>query len=129
MPMFEAYMAELNRQFGRDQIAAFARDHRDRFAPGQRVDFEFLMQPGNRLQDAWGRYFGQAPGSFVEALRGVIHYALSSEPPIPVTFAWAPGYDFELTLWQAADTEATRGGVTVLIKSRYPDDPHPARNR
>ena len=127
MPMFEAYIAELNRNCGRDQIAAFAREHRDRFAPGQRVDFAFLMEPGTPLQTAWSKYVGQAPGAFMEALRGVIHHALSSDPPIPLTFAWAPGYDFELTVWQAADTEMTRGGITVLVKSRYPDDPLPMR--
>lgn len=125
MPMFETAIAELNRKTSRDGIAAFASEHRERFAPGQRVDLAFLMEEGTPLQAAWSKYVGQAPGAFMEALRGVIHYAASAEPPIPVTFAWAPGYDFELTVWQAGDTATTKGGITVLIKSRYPDDPHP----
>jgi hypothetical protein len=123
--MFEAYVAELNRQFGKDQIAAFAHDRRDHFAPGRSFDLSFLMPSDSPLQPAWQKYLGQAPGAFLEALRGVVHYAVSHDPPIPVTFAWAPGYDFELSLWQAADTATTRGGITVLVKSRYPDDPHP----
>jgi hypothetical protein len=127
MPMFEAYVAELNQQFGKDRIAAFARDRRDHFAPGRSFDLSFLMPADSPLHDPWSKYVGQAPGAFLEALRGVVHYAVSHDPPIPVTFAWAPGYDFELSLWQAADTRTTRGGITVLVKSRYPDDPHPVR--
>jgi hypothetical protein len=39
-----------------------------------------------------------------------------------VTFAWAPAYDWEITVWDAPC------GVTVLIKSRYPADGVPNRN-
>jgi hypothetical protein len=125
MPMFEAYAAELNRRFGSDQIVAFAHERRDHFAPGRSLDLTFLLPADSPLHEPWSRYLGQAPGAFLEALRGVLHYAVSHDPPIPVTFAWAPGYDFELSLWQAADTRMTRGGITVLVKSRYPGDPHP----
>lgn len=44
---------------------------------------------------------------------------------LPVTFAWAPGYDWELSVWDVADTDQSRGGMTMLIRSRYPADPHP----
>jgi hypothetical protein len=30
-----------------------------------------------------------------------------------------------VTIWQAPDTRTSRGGITVLVKSRYPDDTHP----
>jgi len=30
-------------------------------------------------------------------------------------------------VWQAPDTKTTKGGITVLIKSRYPDDAHPIK--
>jgi hypothetical protein len=44
---------------------------------------------------------------------------------MPITFAWAPGYDYELSVWDVADTADTAGGITVLLRSRYPADPHP----
>lgn len=125
MPMFEAYVAELNRRFGKDGIQELAKERREHFAPGRPLDLSFLHAADSPLQRPWAGYIGQAPGSFQDAVRGIIHYALSTDPPTPVTFAWAPGYDFELSLWHAADTRATRGGITVLLKSRYPDDPHP----
>jgi hypothetical protein len=127
MPMFETYMTELNTQLSRSQVTSFAATNADRFAPGRPLDFEFLMGPDNPLAAKWKAYIGQAPSSFMEALRSVLHHAVSAQPPIPVTIAWAPGYDFELNIWQAADTAETRGGITVLIKSRYPDDRHPVR--
>lgn len=127
MPMFETYLAQMNRHFGADRIQTLAAQRRDHFAPGAPLDLSFLLEPDTPLQRAWSRHLATAPGSFLEVLRGVIHHALSTEPPTPVTFAWAPGYDFEVTVWQAADTKTTRGGITVLLKSRYPDDPHPLR--
>jgi hypothetical protein len=125
MPMFETYLAQLNRHFGADRIRTLAAERRDHFAPGAPLDLSFLIEGDTPLQRAWNRHLASAPGSFREVLRGVVYYALSTEPPTPVTFAWAPGYDFEVTLWQAADTSMTRGGITVLLKSRYPDDRHP----
>ena len=70
-------------------------------------------------------YFAHMPGAIHESLRSVIHHALSTNPPTQITFAWAPAYDWELTVWQAPDTRHTKGGITLLIKSRYPDDKHP----
>ena len=129
MPMYETYFAEMNRQFGKDRIETLASERRDHFAPGKPLDLNFLMEGDENLQRAWNEYQALAPAALLEAVRSVIHHALSTSPPTPVTFAWAPGYDFELSLWQSADTRMTRGGVTVLMKSRYPDDPHPVRGR
>lgn len=125
MPMYEAYFAELNREFGAERIQDFAAKRRDHFGPDRPLELGFLKEDGTPLQRAFSRHLAEAPGSMREALRGVIHHALSTDPPTPVTFAWAPGYDYEMTLWQSADAELTRGGITVLIKSRYPVDPRP----
>lgn len=128
MPMYEAYFAELNREFGADRIQDFAAKRRDHFAPGRALDLGFLKEEGTPLQRAFSNHLADAPGALREALRGVIHHALSTEPPTPVTLAWAPGYDYEMTVWQSADSDLTRGGVTVLLKSRYPIDPRPKPN-
>jgi hypothetical protein len=123
MPVMQTMLHELNGKFGRDQIQATA-TRKDAYAPGQQI-VGALIAGGTPLAPAFKDYFAQMPGAIHETLRSVIHHALSTTPPTHVTFAWAPAYDWEITVWQAPDTKTTKGGVTLLIKSRYPDDAHP----
>ncbi|WP_297692367.1 hypothetical protein [Phenylobacterium sp.] len=125
MPMLQTYLAQLNRQFHPDRIAGFKAERLQHFAPGQSLDLAFLGDEKTPLHRAWTSYFQTVPPSIREAVRAVIHSALATDPPTPLTMSWAPGYDFELNVWHAPDTDMTRGGITVLIKSRYPSDPHP----
>ena len=125
MPMLQTYLAHLNREFGADRINQFKAERQQHFAPGRALDLAFLGEEKTPLGRAWASHFQKIPDSIREAVRGVIHAALSADPPVPVTFAWAPGYDFELNVWHAPDTDMTRGGITVLVKTRYPSDPHP----
>ncbi len=88
-----------------------------------------IVKKGTRLYELWQDYLEQLPGSIQEAFRSIVYYALSTDPPTPITFAWAPGYDYELTIWYVPDTPPTRGGITLLLKSRYPNDPHPTSSQ
>jgi hypothetical protein len=124
MPMFQTVLGELNVHMGREKIRDLAK-RKDLFAPGTDPDYGFLMESHPGLVSAWQAYLKEMPLGIRTGLRAIIHHALSTEPPTAVTFAWAPGYDYEMTVWQAPDTKATKGGITVLIKSRYPDDDHP----
>jgi len=117
MPVMQTMLNELNAKFGKDQIQATAAN-KDIYAPGQQIS-------GTPLASMFKGYFAHMPGAIHESLRSVIHHALSTNPPTQITFAWAPAYDWELTVWQAPDTRHTKGGITLLIKSRYPDDKHP----
>ena len=125
MPPFQTVLAELNHEFGRDRIIRFAEARAEQFSAGKPLDLTFLVDAKTPLYRAWKSYLELAPISFRETLRCIIHHALTTSPPTQITFAWAPGYDYELTLWQAPDTKMTKGGITVLLKSRYPDDKHP----
>lgn len=130
MPALQTTVGYLNIAFGERNIAEFA-TNRDAFASGKRLSSGVkltLPQPSPLLRH-FVSYVDGLPASFQEIIRSTIYYALSTNPPTQVTFAWAPGYDFELTAWQAPDTRATRGGITVLLKSRYPDDTHPLSGR
>lgn len=74
------------------------------------------------------------PPSLQEVIRAAIYSALTREPRIPVTMSWTPGYDFEVSVWEAPGTGRTIGGITIQIRSRYPDDRRdlqraPARRR
>jgi hypothetical protein len=120
MPMFQALVSSLNTSFHPDQIAKLA-VRKDEFAPGKALDLSFVAPARSPLQKVWVRYIKSMPPTIQETLRGVIHQALSASPPRLVTFAWAPAYDFEITVWDAPC------GITVLIKSRYPADAEPNR--
>jgi len=121
MPRFQAMISELNDKFSPQRVAETA-ENLEPFAPGQKLSGVFARSPLHML---FSVYLEDVPFIFKDTLRAVMHHALSTKPPTPVAFAWAPGYDFELTMWQAPDTPETRGGITVLVKTRYPDDKHP----
>lgn len=118
MPGFAALVAELNRRFHPSQINDFAK-HADAFAPGKPLDPGLISQPGSPVQRRFSSYLEEVPPVLREAVRSVIHQALSSQPPTQLTFAWVPAYEFEMTISHAAC------GITVVFKSRYPNDKLP----
>jgi len=98
---------------------------REKFAPGNPLAAGVVITKEAAIHESYAAYINDIPIGIQEAIRSVIYYALGTKPPTQISFSWAPGYDYEVTMWQAPDTSKTRGGVTVLVKSRYPDDPHP----
>jgi len=124
MPALQTVLSNLNYAFSKNEVAQLIARRED-FAPGKPLDLGFATPKGTPLYRAWRNYIKQLPESFQDTLRGIIFYSLSTKPSTPLTFAWAPGYDYELAIWHAPDTRETRGGITVLIKSRYPIDKHP----
>jgi len=130
MPGLQTTAGYLNTAFGRDNIDGIV-GNRDAFAPGKKLSAALgtVFDTHKALFKALVPYVDGLPVIFQENLRSTIFHALSTTPPTQITFAWAPGYDYELTIWQAPDTSATRGGITVLLKSRYPSDPHPISSR
>lgn len=124
MPMLQSILSELNSAFGRQGIKQTV-EHRESFAPGKPLDLSMVVSRDSKLHDSWVEYLERLPPSMKEALRSVIYQSLSTKPPTLITFAWFPGYDYELNLSQAPDTKTTRGGITILMKSRYPSDSHP----
>jgi hypothetical protein len=125
MAAFQTVTSYLNAAFSRDNIGQIV-PKRELFAPGRSLVQGVVIKEGTRLHALWVEYLGKLPGSFQEVLRSTIYYSLSTEPPTPIVFAWAPGYDYELTIWHSPDTPPTKGGITILMKSRYPSDAHPA---
>lgn len=125
MPALESVLSDLNLAFSRDRIKTLAARAAQFIPDGSPLKAGHLTEEGTVLHRALEGYIGELPGAFHASVRALLHYAITAEPPIPVTFAWAPGYDFELTVWQAPDAPTTRGGITLLVKSRYPGDRHP----
>lgn len=127
MPRFQTLLSDLNTAFNRHQISKRV-DRIDAFGPDRPLDealAEIVSEPGSVEHRAFRNYIRKIPPAIQEGLRSTIYSALRTSPPTLITYAWAPGYDFEATYWQAPDTDETRGGITILIKSRYPADRHP----
>ncbi|HSZ50984.1 MAG TPA: hypothetical protein VK801_05395 [Caulobacteraceae bacterium] len=123
MPIMQTLLGELNNVFRQSRINELAGRAED-FAPGKPLHAALTTQ-GSPLHGHAVNVLQGMPGSIHEVIRSTIYYALKTQPPTLVSFAWAPGYDYEVTVWQAPDTAQTRGGITVLVKSRYPSDAHP----
>ncbi|MGA2291646.1 hypothetical protein [Bradyrhizobium sp.] len=127
MPHLQTALGTLNTAFSRDNIAKLV-PNRPAFREGQELAQGVVVHQKMALHADWMKILRQIPVGMQEAIRAMIHHALGTNPPTPITFAWAPGYDYELSIWQAPDTRTSRGGITMLIKSRYPDDDHPLKN-
>jgi len=120
MPMFRAFVNHLNREFGPDRIGENVKAA-GAFAPGKTLDASFVVRKGSTEHKLVQSYLKKMPPHLRESLRGAIHGALTSKPAKPITFAWAPGYDFEVNIWDYGC------GMTVLVRGRYPADRTPSR--
>jgi hypothetical protein len=123
MPRMQTAVSAFNASFGPQGIAemdpsVFAADADLSLA-------EALQRAGVSLDDATAAFVDGWPSGIKAAVRAVLHDNLTRSGTVPVTFAWAPGYDFEVSIWDVRDTAETAGGITILFKSRYPDDTHP----
>jgi hypothetical protein len=124
MPAINATVFKLNDKFNPNSAAATAANV-DLFAPGQRLQASFVFPTDPPLRRVLQKYLDALPSGIHEALRGVIHNALSSNPPTPMVFNWEATYDFGLVITQTPDTVMTPGVISVTLRGRYPDDDHP----
>ena len=99
MPMLHAMVRHLNRLFDDDHIREFAKQAHQ-FAPGQALDVDVLKFPNAALARRFQKYINHLPDGMKEVLRALFSHALSASPPIPMNFSWAPGYDYEMTMWE-----------------------------
>ena len=123
MPRMQTAVSAFNASFGPQGIreldgAVFATDSGLSFS-------EALQRSGVELEEATAAFVDRWPSGIQAAVRAVLADNLRRDGTVPVTFAWAPGYDFEVSIWDVRDTAETAGGITILFKSRYPDDAHP----
>lgn len=122
MPIYQKMLGRLNRLFDHPAIDDLPVEM---FADDRSLSslaFEFEVAKS----EADAEYLHAIPSGMQAALRGLIVDNLRRDPRLAMTFAWAPGYDYELTVWEAPGTRVSPGGITILLRSRYPDDTHPA---
>lgn len=116
MPAYQLMLAELNQLLTRDKIGDI---DPDLFREGQLLA-DTLPE---HAREEMGFTLNALPDALHEAIRAVLRNAIQRR--MPVTLAWAPAYDFKLSVWDVSSTENTPGGITVFLECRYPDHPHP----
>jgi hypothetical protein len=62
------------------------------------------------------------PEGLREVMRATIRSCVNREPRVPLTVAWAPSYDYQVEVWETADTPPA---MTMMLRSRYPVDSTP----
>ena len=125
MPRMQTAVTAMNATFGADRIGDLDPAP---FAPGGDGEATLsaaFVAAGVDFDEATQRYVDGWPTAIQAAVRATVHENLTRAGRVPITFAWAPGYDYEVTVWDVRDSTETAGGMTVLFKSRYPSDTHP----
>ena len=142
MPGMQVALSFLNKMLGDPELLRRDRDNLlNLFRPGQTVN-EMVGVADTLLNQAMQG--GSVPGAdpsriaqllrgepptIIEAQRAVVRRNLEREEPFGMTFAWAPAYDWELTVWESPPTDISPGWITVLIKGRYPTDQQPVTGK
>jgi len=63
-------------------------------------------------------YLDSWPVGLQDIIRAAVYSAVLRK--LPVTFAWLPGYDFKVTVTEAAGIPESPGGMTIVLESKYP---------
>lgn len=124
MPALQVAMGPLNERFSAANIGNAELNPPEAFAEGVHLA-DLVEEQAFLPQAAVVAFLKQMPTAMHEAIRAVIHADLGRDKPLPITFAWQPGYDWELTVNDVASTDETEGGITIIVRSRYPRDTHP----
>jgi hypothetical protein len=121
VPFFQLMLGRINQLFDWPAINEIQQEV---FDPGASlVELALENEIANNSREA--AVLQAIPRGMQEALRALIRDNLSRDVRLAMTFAWAPGYDYELQLWEAPGDDGSRGGITVLVRTRYPSDAHP----
>jgi hypothetical protein len=114
MPMMQTMVSSLNTTFRVENLGEINPELFEKGVP--------LSDAARRLGlDDMGlaEWLDKIPAALHDGIRGAILSALTRDVPHPVTFAWAPSYDYELSMWDVSAGPRTPGGVTILLKTPY----------
>ena len=113
MPLLQAMSKRANECLNRDNIGGIDAELLTGDSLSQLAADLGIATTASELAylDAW-------PSTMQEGLRAILVDAVKKGQP--VTVAWAPAYDYQITLWEAADTDVSPGGLTLLLQGRYP---------
>jgi hypothetical protein len=126
MPVFHEITGRLNDRFRHGEISEV--DIAPFLGDDSLADIAFGMDIVGDPDSVSYAILDAIPQGMQAALRALIVHNLSRAPADrwEMTFAWAPGYDYEVNLWEAPSTVVSRAGITVMLRTRYPADAHPS---
>lgn len=127
MPFMQTALSSMNSAFSADALQSFDSDAPSLFHvdSGASLSEALRRTPGLDLSDAVAGFVDTWPSGLQAALKAIIHHNLTREARVPITFAWKPGYDYSVEMYDVHDTKTSTGGITVIVTSRYPADAHP----
>ncbi|MDH5673802.1 MAG: hypothetical protein OEZ06_16720 [Myxococcales bacterium] len=121
MPQMQTMFAELNQYTtpegmlklkGQAKGGQAPTELRQRITAGRgRADFAKAIE-------AW-------PSGIRAMMRALINDNLEREVPLGMTWMWKPAKDYEIQVWEVADSATTHGGISVLLGSPFPMEDHP----
>lgn len=116
MPFLQAMAERANELFNRENISKVDRGRLKETSLGALASDLGIARNKTEIDylDAW-------PQSLQAALRAVLQSAVERRPPVPVTIAWAPGYDYEMDVWESKSVKKSIGAITILLRSPYPE--------
>jgi len=123
MPAAQVMVERLNTYFNRSNLGSLSADQ---FAEGTDL-VALAKEVGVVRNDVEAEILGSIPAGTREMMRSLIRHNLQRDTPLAIQFLWSPGYDFELTVWEAAGTSVSPGGISIQIRTRYPLDAHPSK--
>lgn len=119
MPIMQLTINELNKRFHPDAIG---QQDPEAFSDDLRLEQIVERLEIGKEVNGFSEFLTTAPEGITKALSGAIRSAIRREQPI--TLAWKPGYEWEMSITDVSDCD-TRGGMTIVIRSRYPSDASP----
>ncbi len=125
MPWIEAALATFNTAL---QPANRERLDPELFAPGRPVKDAFLGSGVHDDSRIW-KALELWPRSVAEAFKAALHSALTRKTGGPITVSWIASYDYGLEVYESQSFDDSPGGLTIIVRSRYPFDRHPASRR
>ena len=116
MPFLQAMAERANERFNRENISK---------VHASRLRTTSLAALASALGIARSKietdYLDTWPKALQAAVGAVLQSAVERRPPVPVTIAWVPGYDYEVDVWESKSVKNSIGAITVLLRSPYPD--------
>jgi hypothetical protein len=121
MPAFETMFVQLLLALEQEETVDQLRDLLDTDQSLAEIvsELDLVTHPGQ------AEFIDQTPESLQAAILAIVRQNLSRDTPKQMMFTWAPGYDWELHLWESTSSAVSEGGITVQVRSRYPGDAHP----
>jgi hypothetical protein len=117
MPALQLMAERANATFNRSNVGRIAPTVFDNRSFG-----EIATDLGIAKTSIEREYLDMWPASLQEGIKAIIRSAIVRENPLPVTICWAPGYDFEMLVAESKSIPGSLGGITIFLRSRYPND-------